>query len=821
MSEIQTTIDRARDAQKAIFDGGEGEESVARYLRDSCRSRQTEDEYPHPLSTIIPTASIVGINLCVWREAEDRVDPELIVPIVAATVDIRKTAVEDAGDGVDVDHIIELLSDDSSVAARKQTVDACVDLLADADGIPADAQEDEPLAYYAALGMGFARKASGGNMGAAVQWLSDVDPYVGEQIQRLSVTAIEQPLIYAQLHSLTREVIVGKRGQGDPPDPYGMLLGSSPEEIVYLGDDPDGIEDAVHSNLLDRITEQHSFYVKAAWNTHEHGVLPNIPIPYREKHRIIAECYTETLLSQSGHEVDLEDVPAEIERCLPELVKILYDPQDNNPTDRTIYDWFSGQPTLEELYRDKVEESTKYNSQSSKIGFLAELVGQCTGVVAGHYDTQTIYNELEDFRAKVEPLLRDDLQTTVDLASEVTQVFFHGLKLDADAAIDSTKQCFLCGKPATTDFEKGFNAFYGTSKFAKKVGPEQEVKKICPGCELEHALVRDICELNGTSSSHDTAVGYLYRDVFCPGILTTDNRQVAVFDEDEDQLSDELLEESFGTPFQAAPFWAPGNNGRNRALREFIPLVGQGMKVQFSGAFTAFAPTGDLIHHQPPTPTIAAFGLASVRDYESVEKTAELIGLMESLATDSEFSNNRSYELLTENSFDEIVGYIVDRTQPGFDSRKGAERLIQNNDEHTRKLKQMQDVARAAHKLIGEQYKDHSKKEPFDACVESLIEEFDSHASEEALIAYVAGQVHDVAKSQRYSGIVTAEEAEVFTRCVVDAFKARGQFSRRGLIENQTNMRNAYIYAYDRILEQVRDAKQRNKQAAGDAAEAN
>ena len=367
------------------------------------------------------------------------------------------------------------------------------------------------LDRYCRIGDGFVSKVGRDGLGAGVEWLRKRYPSdEPEHVQYLRFTDLEQPILTNHLLAVVKAVI----GDDDilridsGTDPRGVVLGTTTNSIAYLGSpiDRDELRSGVKSVLMDHINEEYEFDCKTEWRSFDPDILGEIGISFNAKREIIADGYAETLERGLGTDHEFETIPERFRKFLPELAYLVFVTQDFDAD-------FDGLEELPRL-REQVRESDEYNNQTWKIGFLAELLRRHRGAVDDGYDPETLDEELEVLRERVQPALEKALEPEADAGAAAVARFFEGALAKPDELPGSGGMCFLCGRPATSEYKKGNDAFYGTNKFSRRVPPEGQYKRICPVCNLEHAILKDHCESLGNPVGDDTEIAFVYYDDF-------------------------------------------------------------------------------------------------------------------------------------------------------------------------------------------------------------------------------------------------------------------------------------------------------------------
>lgn len=649
-------------------------------------------------------------------------------------------------------------------------------------------------------------------LAAAAAWLEDHFPTQEQyQVNYLQFTTLEQPLLTNHLLTLVKAIVGDDEILRDfetGTDPHGIILGSTQNEVLYLGQpiDRDELETLVDANLMDYITSRHDFDCKTNWRSFEPDILSEINLGYEQKRNIIAAGFSETLARGSGTDHEFEVVPDEFANYLPELAHLVFNTKE-------FEEAFEG---LEELPRlkDQVRDSDTYNNQSWKIGFLAELLRRYQGAVDDGYSPETLDKELGRVRNRVEPVLEDVLAVETDAGTATIDRFFAGPESEYEILAGADEMCFLCGRQAETLYQKGNDAFYGTNKFSRRVPPEGQYKRICPVCNLEHAILKDHCESLGNPVGDDTEIAFVYYDDFLGNVGVGQHLVYDFMDDDRgyDVADTEFVTNSFLPQFHLQPFYADSKNRRLSYVRRFLDnLVESGLKVMIGKPFTTFRPENAIFVDLNPVRRQVAFGADRVETHDERRRISALFELLGQVAAVSDGSGidwDNVYLSIPDDRFSSIADLVVQHSEWYHDVRNQADDYLRNHKDETQYML-MREVAQEGLNLYGEQYDSrHKKTKIFREAIDATLDGLNRNKGEEELVEHVAGQVYKLAETEQYAPHPTPEKASSFVEKLFEFLDAEGSLDKASLSRRRNTLTNTYLFAYEQLLQERREQRQ-------------
>lgn len=667
------------------------------------------------------------------------------------------------------------------------------------------------LERYCRIGDGFVSKVHREGLAAGAEWLQGrlADDQGSETyVQHLTFDSLEQSALNNHLLSAVKAAIRGESPVEDDPGPvtHGVVLGSTPDSVVYLGApiDRSRLRDWVDGVLMDVVLQDHSFNAKTDWRSFEYDILEEIALPFEDKHDIIADGYAATLARGSGTDHEYESISPAFKNGLPELAKVVY-------RDQNYEEAFDEYPQMTRLW-EQIGASETYNNQTRKIGFLAELYRRFQGSVDDGYDPETIRSELEAFTAEHEPGLREDLSTEGDAGSIAVDRFF-GDSLTADLDVPSTDEmCFLCGRPAQTEYKKGNDAFYSTSSFSKRVAAEGEYKRICPVCNLEHAILRDTIEGDDYSVDEDIKIAFVYYDEFLADLAVRGSgtpaglvRALQGSEDDDDVETDladpQLVARSFSRQYHLRPLYIDSENRRLRAVHGLLDdLVTYGFKVVLGKPFGGFRPEAALFLDRGPSRRQTGLGADRIGSYPDLHRVLRLFAILRGVADTSDYQGNRELTQLEADRFESIADLVARESKPGYEVRELAHEHFL--DIHHDKYMKMRDVAEHGFELYSwERDSRHKKTKIMRRAIDATLDGLNRGMDDEALFEHVTGQVYKAATADAdQDHFVQPDDAEAFVEALFTLLREEDGLNKEALSQRRNTLTNTYLYTYDRIL---------------------
>lgn len=690
------------------------------------------------------------------------------------------------------------------------------------------------LERYCRIGDGFVSKVHADGLIDSLDWLDgmltdDTDTPTG--VHHISVNKLEQPILNNRLIAAVRDTIHGEAVAGDngtttddessvTTEPYGIVLGSTPEAVAYFGREID--DETLRQQLRPRFENevtQADFSAKTEWSSFEYDILDQIDIPHEAKRGIIADGYAATLRNGSGTDHEFESVPDGFRDYLPELVQVVFK-EKNCPADLEPY------PALHDLW-EQLSEGDTYNNQTIKIGFVAETLRRFTGSVDDGYDPEQIESELAELRDDTSEALRTALQPESGGMSTIIDRFLGG-PLTAELEVPSADStCFLCGRPAPGDnhaYTKGNSGFYGGRKFSRRVGPEAKTKQICSVCDLEHALLNDLISDTYDSTGENKKIAFVYYGDFVADLSLegSDSPRGLIralqgdTDDDGDDGGDtaratiadpQLVASSFGRQYHLQPLYIDGENRRLQAVNSLLKrLVQRGFKITLGKPFSSFRSTDPLFSDHAPQRLQVAYGADQIESYDELNRVCRLFDILSALDGDG-----KDIELneLRQAEFEQIASLVGKVSDANYTVWDRTHDHFKTTPKHREKYMLMRDVAQAGIDFYGyESGSRHAKTKLFRKVIDATLDGLNHGKEGEQLVEHVAGQAYKTARADaEQSHFAQPENAKAFVEAVYDYIEQTDSgLDKSALSQRRDILASTYLFAYDQLRKEGRDS---------------
>jgi CRISPR-associated protein Csc3 len=610
-----------------------------------------------------------------------------------------------------------------------------------------------------------------------------------EDAQRIQFTRLEQPILNDTLLGTAKEVIAGETGNRT----YGVVIGSSPDSIVYLGEPID--RSTLKEAVAERVPEQVStfqFECKLTWNSFDYDILEEIAIPVERKEEKIRQKAKNLLTSGSGRDDAFERVPDGFEEYLPVLIKAIYENGwKEYPTERLT-------TTFNEVY-NSIEGGKSTKGQKVKVQFLAHLC-------ENHEDYRS---DLEILRDEVQHSLHDDLEPEIDAIGTVVDRFFDG-RIAPDLG-SKDEMCFLCGAQTDTKYQKGLSAVYRTQEYSRRVPPHAKYKSICEVCNLEYALLSSICEQHDVSTNNSLEIAYFYFDDFLGDVRVRSNRIGNIVQGDGDELDDPEIASTLIQPqYFLQPVYVLDENHRMAVVRQVMRAAQEsGMKVVIGRPFTRFESADAVFADEETTRPQELLGLDEAERFgplpsfirndqtdSHLRRALQLFKIMSMVGQDANMSN--PYLQLDRDTFHSIANFAVvnhDHAVRLTDLKEYFEAY------HETEFMEMKTVAERGIDLFGKQFDSKYKKTKiFREALDAFLSGKNQQMDDDRLIEYVESQVYAAADREDYAGHATPEQAEAFVTAIREYLVENDLYDLKKLSDWENALVNSYYYAYEQSL---------------------
>ena len=604
-----------------------------------------------------------------------------------------------------------------------------------------------------------------------------------DDVHRIEFTQLEQPILNDTLLGTAKEVIAGETGDRT----YGVIIGSSPDSIVYLGDPIDHavLKEQVAERMPERIG-QFQFECKLNWNAFDYDILAEVNIPTDEKEQKIADAFRGLLSRGSAGVEAFEHIPEAFDQYFPVLAKAIYIDGRSEFSD----------PDVQDAY-DRIKE--KQGVQKVKLHFVAYLVE--------NYDTHSDF--LEEFADEVRPELHNDLEPETDAIGTVVDRFFDG-RIAPDLG-SKDEMCFLCGGQTDTKYQKGLSGIYRTQEYSRRVSPHAKYKSICEVCNLEYALLSDICERHDVSTNNSLEIAYFYFDDFLGDVRVRSNRVGNIVQGDGDELDDpEVASSLFQPQYFIQPMYVLDENHRMAVVRQVMEAAREsGMKVVVGRPFTRFESADAVFADEETTRPQELLGLDEAERFgplpsfvqddrtdSHLRRALQLFKIMSMVGQDANMSN--PYLQLDRDTFHSIANFAVVNHDHAV-TLGDLEQYFETY--HAEALMDMKTVAERGINLFGKQFDSKYKKTKiFREALDAFLSGKNQQMDDDRLIEYVESQVFAAADREDYAGHVTTEEAAAFVAAIHEYLVENDLYDLKKLSDWENALVNSYYYAYEQSL---------------------
>lgn len=607
-----------------------------------------------------------------------------------------------------------------------------------------------------------------------------------ETVHLVQFTELEQPVLNDLLLGTTKEVIAGEADR----EASGVVVGSSPDAILYLGEEieREALREGVATELPAKIAgPDFSFSCKLTWNSFDYDILAEVEMGLEEKEDIIATAFRDLLERGSAGVESFEYIPDEFDQYFPVLAKAIYVDGQSEFDD----------PEVQAAY-DRIED--EQGVQKVKLHFIAYLVQ--------HYEDHAEF--LDSFAEEVRPMLHDDLEPESDAIGAVIGRFFDG-QVVPDLG-SKEEMCFLCGAETNTKYQKGISGIYRTQEYSRRVPPHAKYKSICEVCNLEYALLTDICEQTDVSTNNSLEVAYFYFDDFLGDVRVRGRRAGNVVQGDADEMDDTELATSLVKPqYFLQPVYVLDENHRMAVVRQVMQTAQDaGMKVVLGRPFTRFESADAVFTDEEATRPQELLGLdeaerfgplpdfaADRRTDSHLRRALQLFKIMSMVGQDADLSN--PYIHLDRDTFHSIADFAVVNHENATrlpDLREYFENY------HEDALMDMKTVAERGIDLFGTTMYDskYKKTKLFRETLDAILTARSQGMGGEQLTEYVTGQAYATANREKYAGYPDPEEVAQFVEGVQTYLRNHELTDLKKLSDWEDALVNSYYYAVDQTL---------------------
>lgn len=613
-----------------------------------------------------------------------------------------------------------------------------------------------------------------------------------ETYQEIDVNPIEYPII--------NQLILNSIKNAIESESVGFIIGSSRRKILYLGDDLvyEDIKNDIIENLNESVDKQFSFECKAKWNTYEYQGLVDVPLDISKKREAISDAWSELLMRDSGREKGLDSIPKNTENIMPELAKIIFDPEDGKTDLENDREEIYREYGLGDLYDTAVEDS------SSPISLSIQLFHNTIREYS-NYKT-----EIESMVDNFTELVSEDLTSDVNIFEDLTDRVIGSRESNESVSIGSSEgSCFLCGKPADRSYQAGDVSIFGTNSFSERTEPYQKYKKICSYCQIESALLDGFIKNSPEYlSNFQGSVLYIFSDDFVPDLKLDMNWKNSSIGGEVPSMYDDPDEwniKRYGVvnQYEMIPASFTDSADRVRTLKSIFEFLScTGVKAELSRPFSR-PPVNDCVFlDTDPIRIEQTIGMDSITDFEGLERYVKLFGVIETL----DVKKSRRYTAIKRDEYKHMVSTVVSESDipVGQKDLNKVKEYVEtyHSDEHMK----MKQVAEKGIELYGKSFDSkYSKTQVFRKTLEEIIEALTMDLEDEELIEHVSGQVYALSDRQDYAGEVTTEQARDFTEAVLEYIEENGLMSLQDVSDKMNDLVNTYLFAYEEAMKETED----------------
>ncbi|MFB6206193.1 MAG: CoA transferase [Haloglomus sp.] len=639
--------------------------------------------------------------------------------------------------------------------------------------------DSERLARHCRVGGAVASAARRRGIDGAHETLSGL--LGADRVHLVRFTGLEQPVLNGVLLECVKDAIADGLDTGAGTGR--VVVGSSPSGVLYLGEAVDRavLREAVGERAPRRIESDFEFECKLNWNSFDYDVLAEVDIPTAAKERSIADAFRRLLERGSAGVEPIERVPEAFDRYLPTLAKSIYVDGSSEFDDEAV----------QRAY-DRIER--EQGVQKVKLHFLAYLVR--------HADDHRSF--LDAHAEDVRPALHRDLDPESNVVGTAVDRFFEDSTVSELGSKD--EMCFLCGSAAETKYQKGMAAIYRTQAYSRRVPPHAKYKSICGVCNLEYALLSDVCERSDVSTNNDVEVAYLYFDDFLGDLRLRPGRGRNLVQGDGDGRDDPDVRRLLGSQYQLQPVYVLDDNHRMAVVRQVMETARTcGAKAVVGRPFTRFEGADDAFVDREATRLQARLGLArSARfgpgpsstpegDDSHLDRAIQLFRIVSVVGQEANLSN--PYLRLDRDTFHSVADFAVanhDHAARLHTLRSYFERY------HESELMDMRTVAERGIDLFGQRHGSRYRKTRlFREALDAFLDGKSQRMDDADVVDYVQGQVYAAADRTDYARHAAPDEVEAFVDAVRSYLVDNDLYDVTKLSDWEDALVNSYYYAYE------------------------
>jgi CRISPR-associated protein Csc3 len=331
-------------------------------------------------------------------------------------------------------------------------------------------------------------------------------------------------------------------------------------------------------------------------------------------------------------------------------------------------------------------------------------------------------------------------------------------------------------------------------------------------CNLEYALLADICEQTDVSTNNSLEVAYFYFDDFLGDVRVRGRRAGNLVQGDADEMDGTQVTTSLVSPqYFLQPVYVLNENHRMAVIRQVMQTAQEaGMKVVVGRPFTRFESADTVFTDEEATRPQELLGLDDVKRFgplpdfmtdartdSHLRRALQLFKIMSMVGQDADLSN--PYIHLDRDTFHSIADFAVVNHENATQLPDLRE-YFQNYHEDA--LMDMKTVAERGIDLFGKQYNSKYKKtKVFREALDAFLSGKNQRMDDDELVEYVESQVYAAADREDYAGYVEVSEAEAFVEAIRSYLTENDLYDLKKLSDWEDALVNSYYYAYDQALQ--------------------
>lgn len=592
-----------------------------------------------------------------------------------------------------------------------------------------------------------------------------------------------------------------------------MLI--STQGILYISKDKISIDPIKFRNIIsDELVDPKNTNARPDLSDRKFDLKPLLSIPLSKEDRFsvyvksVREKTEAGLLSVLGKTTYPQD-----ERLQESIACITYSIYN----DKKGKDW-SRFPELEKFIGKK-----ELNDELEKIGKIRANFASQEGIGGQKCKPYAVHELVQNhnkFRNSLELLhsaLKDFILSNLDneanaLGTLVNFVCAQNREISNDLIVEKTPKgnkdiCFKCGAVAEREYKPGKH-FLQSGGFTKRATINDQYKRECDICQMEHLLIDRLLEKSELKVSEDIIFFYFYFDTIFVNVDPFQDLmskvEISVKGTKTEKLGMNFRLGDFTTPFHIEPLairlpkrqpeQSSKSTRRARAIHTAIKACLEcGCKCVMTSPYTLMRTYDDVFYNERPKVLEKTMGIDSIRNF----KEAQL--------------KDRQLDLI--NQFDGMKGlYRVQRFQPTtvipYVKREveNFERWVSNNGDYLVELlgdenMEMKEIAEKGVNLFGKHRFSGSYKRVkiFRTALDSLVGAKAQQYPDDEAIKFAAAEVWKDVLREQYSpkkGKDIPTECLDYVKSIVQYLKEHGLWSIKKISQWENALTDVYEFEY-------------------------